>query len=110
MRGDGHWTVRLDDDRTIELSFRRGEDVKAFTLKWPTMIYRGVFKEGTAYVAGDGVTFGGSLWIAQGETKDKPGTSDAWRLSVKKGRDGRDGVMKPPPSQTPRASVSGGQS
>src|SRR5690349_15003160 len=42
----------LDDDRTIELAFRRDGEEKAFTLKWPTMIYRGVFKDGEQYDAG----------------------------------------------------------
>lgn len=79
----------LDDDRTIELSFRRGEDVKAFTLKWPTMIYRGVFKDGEQYEAGDCVTWAGSLWHCQSETKEKPGT-ESWTLAAKKGRDGKD--------------------
>ncbi len=40
---------------------------------------------------GDGATWDGSFWIAQKQTQDKPGTSDAWRLAVKKGRDGKDG-------------------
>ena len=79
----------LDDDRTIELSFRRGDEVKAFTLKWPTMIYRGVFKDGEQYEAGDCVTWAGSLWHCQAETKEKPGT-ESWTLAAKKGRDGKD--------------------
>ena len=44
---------------------------------------------------GDGTTWGGSFWIAQGETGEKPDTGKGWRLAVKKGRDGRDGTMKP---------------
>jgi len=79
----------LDDDRTIELSFRRGEEEKCFTFKWPTAIYRGVFSEGTDYQAGDMVTWGGSLWHCDTPTKDKPGT-DSWTLAAKKGRDGKD--------------------
>lgn len=52
---------------------------------------RGVFREGEAYEKGDGVTFGGSWWIAQVDAPEtKPGTSAEWRLAVKKGRDGRD--------------------
>lgn len=83
--------VVLDDDRTIELSFRRGDDEKAFTLKWPTVIDRGVYKDGQDYAAGDGVTWGGSFWIAQKDTSAKPDTPESgWRLAVKKGRDGKD--------------------
>lgn len=82
----------LDDDRTIELSFRRGDEEKAFTFKWPTIIDRGVFKAGETYQAGDGVTWGGSFWIAQRETDAKPDTAESgWRLAVKRGRDGKNG-------------------
>lgn len=81
----------LDDDRTIELAFRRGGEEKVFTLKWPTVIDRGVFKQGETYQAGDAVTWGGCLWIAQKETEAKPDTAESgWRLAVKKGRDGKD--------------------
>jgi hypothetical protein len=79
----------LDDDRTIELSFRRGEEEKAFTFKWPTVIYRSVFKEGEQYQQGDMVTWGGSLWHCDKATTAKPG-SDDWTLAAKKGRDGKD--------------------
>lgn len=48
------------------------------------------------YQKGDGVTFGGSFWIAQRATlpAEKPGESDPWRLSVKRGRDGADAKAK----------------
>jgi hypothetical protein len=85
----------LDDDRTIELSFRRGEDEKAFTLKWPTVIDRGPFKidRRLPYEAGDGVTWGGQFYICNEQTNDKPDLSKdgkPWRLAVRKGRDGKD--------------------
>lgn len=81
----------LDDDRTIELSFRRGDEEKAFTFKWPTPIDRGVYKAGETYQAGDCVTWGGSLWIAQKETGEKPDSPESgFRLAVKRGRDGKD--------------------
>lgn len=79
----------LGDDRTIELAFRRGDEEKAFTLKWPTMIYRNVFKEGEQYQPGDMVTWAGSIWHCDKATEAKPGTED-WTLAVKKGRDGKD--------------------
>lgn len=79
----------LDDDRTIELSFRRGEEEKAFTLKWPTAIYRGVFADGMDYDRGDCVTWAGSMWHCDAPTKEKPGT-EHWTLAAKKGRDGKD--------------------
>lgn len=82
----------LDDDRTIELSFRRGDEEKAFTFKWPSMVYRGVWSEGTTYQPGDVVTWGGSAHVAERETDGKPDTKDSgFRLAVKRGRDGKDG-------------------
>lgn len=57
--------------------------------KIPALLERGVWREG-AYDKGDGVTWDGSYWIAQDKTTDKPGTSPAWRLAVKRGRDGKD--------------------
>jgi collagen type III alpha len=50
----------------------------------------GVWKEGETYEAGDGVSFGGSFFIAQTDTTTaKPGKSDEWRLAVKRGGDYR---------------------
>jgi hypothetical protein len=81
----------LDDDRTLELSFRSGGHEHIATLKWPTVIYRGVFAPGE-YEAGDATTWGGSLWIAERATDAKPDTPESgWRLAVKKGRDGKNG-------------------
>lgn len=83
----------LDDDRTIELAFRRGEEEKAFTLKWPTIIDRGVFKPEQEYEPGDGVTWGGQFYIANEKTNMKPDASKdgkPWRLAIRKGRDGKD--------------------
>lgn len=67
-------------DKTITEMFARS----------PKLEYRGVFSEGETYERGNFATFGGSLWHANQNTKDRPGTSDAWTLAVKKGRDGRD--------------------
>jgi integrin beta 3 len=59
-------------------------------IKTAIVLDAGVWREGTTYVAGDGVTLGGSFFIAQTETAAKPGKSDDWRLAVKRGSDGRD--------------------
>lgn len=58
---------------------------------------RGVFRDGTPYDAGDGVSFGGSFFIAQrAVTTERPEDgSGAWRLAVKRGRDGREGKAGP---------------
>ncbi|MEN5181770.1 hypothetical protein ABE501_18570 [Comamonas testosteroni] len=82
----------FDGDRTVTLKFMQGDRVKSIDLLMPIVIDRGVFKEGQSYQSGDGVTWGGSFWIAQKATDAKPDSKDSgFRLAVKKGRDGRDG-------------------
>jgi hypothetical protein len=81
----------LEDDRTIELSFKSGDYEHVATIKFPAMMYRGIFKDGSDYEAGDSVTWGGSLWVAVKATNLKPDVPDSgWTLAVKKGRDGKD--------------------
>jgi hypothetical protein len=75
-----------DGGRTLRWAI--GETVHE--IKTALVLDAGVWKEGTAYVAGDGVTMGGSFFIAQADTSAKPGKSDEWRLAVKRGTDGRD--------------------
>ena len=80
--------VEQIDDRTVRVTAalsNGGSDVKEF--KFPTLIDKGPHKTGERYEKGDGVTYGGSYWIAQKETKSKPGTDADWRMAVKKGRD-----------------------
>jgi len=62
---------------------------KVHQIKTAVVLDAGVWKEG-AYSSGDGVTLGGSFFIAQADTTAKPGKSDDWRLAVKRGADGRD--------------------
>jgi integrin beta 3 len=79
------------DGRTLVIEFVRGDERRAFDLPMPAMIYRGVFTEGRAYVPGDVVTFGGSMWACNTPTASRPGeTERAWTLAVKRGRDGKD--------------------
>lgn len=83
--------VLANDGRTVVLSLARGEQRRTWEIPLPVVLDRGVFKAGEAYAKGDGVTWGGSWWIAQRDTSDRPGEgSDGWRLAVKKGRDGKD--------------------
>lgn len=63
-------------------------DAKHATL--PQMEYKGVWLEAETYQRGNFATWAGSLWHCNGATTEKPGTSDAWTLVAKKGRDGRD--------------------
>jgi len=54
--------------------------------------YKDVYDHGTTYTHGDLVTDDGSLWLCKaGTTTDRPGRSAAWRLIVKRGKDGKDG-------------------
>lgn len=83
----------VDDGRSLELSLKRdGSDPIIKHIDLATVLDRGVWRE-QGYAKGDGVTWGGSFFIAQRLTgeADKPGNSNGWRLSVKKGRDGKDG-------------------
>jgi hypothetical protein len=75
-----------DGGRTLHWTI--GENVHE--IKTAIVLDAGVWKEGATYAAGDGVTLGGSFFIAQAATTAKPGKSDDWRLAVKRGSDGRD--------------------
>lgn len=91
---DGADGVGFDDmsceirDDGVYLVWEKGELVKEARI--PIPMDRGIYKQGQTYRAGDGVTWGGSFWIAQEETAEKPDTGKGWRLAVKKGRDGKD--------------------
>lgn len=81
----------LEDGRTVRMAFTKGETEFAFNIPFPVVLDRGVFAEGKDYEEGDAVTWGGSLWIAQRSTSQKPDSADSgWRLAVKRGRDGKD--------------------
>lgn len=96
---DGLDGVGFDDmscdirDDGVYLMWEKGEVIKEARL--PVPIDRGVWKEGS-YKRGESVTWGGSFWIAQEDTTEKPETGKAWRMAVKRGRDGKDGTVKEP--------------
>lgn len=78
-----------DEHGRLFMRFAKGDRVERYRV--PGIVDRGVFRQGEEYEQGDATTFGGSLFIAQRKTKDKPETSDAWRLATKRGRDGAKG-------------------
>ena len=80
-------TFETDEHGRVVAKFQRGDVIKSVRL--PGIVDRGPFKSGEGYEKGDAVSYGGSLWIAQEPTGDKPEGSKAWRLAVKKGRDAR---------------------
>jgi integrin beta 3 len=85
-------SVQHDGDGNVTFHFHRGDLNKKFTIRLPRFKDCGVYRDGGAYLQGDGVSYGGSLWLAQ---RDAPeGVPDSgnghWRLAVKRGRDGKD--------------------
>ncbi len=97
-----HVVVRGVDAITVDLA----EDLRSVTVrhaltdgavvekqvKVPALVYREIWREGT-YEQGDAVTRDGSTWICRvASTTATPGTSEDWKLAVKKGRDGKDGI------------------
>lgn len=90
----------FDGERTFTRRYRKGDRVKEFVFTVPFVLDQGVHQPGKKYVKGDGVTAGGSFWIAQQETIAAPGgpspeSRGQWRLAIKQGRDGRDGKDAP---------------
>lgn len=100
MRGwecivDGLKAVRVEqaDDRQFLVNVERASGlVETTQFAMPVVLDKGVYRQNEKYSKGDGVTFGGSFWIARKDSPlGKPGTTDDWRLAVKKGRDGKEG-------------------
>ena len=83
--------VEYDGERTVTVKFVRGDVVKSFPIRFPVVLDTGVYSEAKTYTQGDAVTFAGSYWIAKTDATTKPGTSDEWRLAVKRGSPGKDG-------------------
>lgn len=86
-------TVDFDGERTIALKFAKDGITRTYPITLPFLRYQGVWQHDFAYVVGDIVTSGGAAWHCQKATTLRPGEAvDAWRLMVRKGRDGRDGA------------------
>ena len=85
-------SVTQNGDREFSVTMAKSsgaEVVQKFTM--PIQIYKGVHRDGEAYDAHDNVTWGGSQWTStKANNTDKPGSSDAWTLTVKAGRPGKD--------------------
>jgi len=80
--------------RTVSVRRASGEVIGSFVV--PMVIYRGMYRAGDEYVAGDAVTYSGSLWIAQAATSARPvETAAAWALAVKRGEPGKAGPAGP---------------
>lgn len=94
-------TLDYDGERGFTFLFQKGERIEERRFVVPVILDRGVYRAENVYAKGDAVSYGGSVWIAQRETKARPDGSSDWRLSVKAGRDGKDGVLKAAPEAKP---------
>ncbi len=94
---DGFSGVNFEnvDERSTKVSLLRtsGKAVE-HVVRWPVMIYRGTWKDGS-YTRGDTVTRGGSIWHCECDTDAAPGDSPHWKLAAKKGENGKDGRTGP---------------
>jgi hypothetical protein len=97
VSGTPNVEIIQSDERTINIVVTKSDGEKVDNIiKFPAMIYRGIWREGL-FEKGDTVTWNGSLWIAEKDTNIKPGEKDSgWRLSVKKGQDGKGGEPPAP--------------
>lgn len=80
------------EGRTLTVQMTIGEDIRTRTVQLPIPYDAGVYKSGQAYQSGAIVTFAGSAFIASRDANatEAPEKSTAWRLLVKRGRDGKD--------------------
>jgi len=87
----GHASTRVErpDLRTAKVIHTDSKGVETVEEhKYPGMLYRGQYKEGETYEAGDVVTRGGCAWHCNVDNPDGlPGNTKDWTLMVKKGRD-----------------------
>ena len=90
-----------DGERTFTFKMYRGEQTLERSFVIPVMLDRGIYDEKATYEKGDAVTYGGSVWIAQGITRDKPNTGKGWRLAVKRGAKGSTTTVKAKPDPAP---------
>src|SRR5262245_38076537 len=84
-----HLSAHLENDRILVLELANGDRVHRASTRCDWPIDRGVWEPGVNYEAGDSVSLGGGLWIAQADTVARPGTGEAWRLAVKPGKDAK---------------------
>lgn len=78
----------LEDKRTVNFKFSRGDIVKEYKLRFPVMIFRGGYNPEAIYEEGDTVQFMGSSYHASRETiGEAPGTDGSpWVIATSAGR------------------------
>lgn len=83
-------TVEHDGKRDVTIKWIKGGREETKTLHFDCVLDAGFYKDGMQVQKGDGLTFGGSYWIAQVDTDTKPEIGNPhYRLAVRKGRDGK---------------------
>lgn len=88
--GFDNFDMELDQTRGWILRLFQGDRVKEWELGIP--FDARIWAAGLIYPKGAGVTWDGHYWIAQEPTTDPPGEgSPAWRLAVRRGKQGREG-------------------
>lgn len=80
------------DGRSFRFTLEQTDgSTRQFVFKIAAMIYRGVYSEAQEYDTGDAVTDDNQTWVAVQPSKGvRPGTSEAWKLAARKGRNGKD--------------------
>lgn len=85
-------SVEQTGDREFSVTLAKSSGAEVVQkIAMPIQIYKGVHRDGEAYEQHDNVTWAGSQWTSvKSDNTDKPGSSDAWTLVVKAGRNGKD--------------------
>lgn len=85
-------SVAQEGDREFSVTLAKSSGAEVVQkIAMPIQIYKGVHRDGEKYDQYDNVTWAGSQWTStKAENTDKPGSSDAWTLVVKAGRNGKD--------------------
>jgi hypothetical protein len=81
-----------DDGRTLSVHLRTGGRVITKSVVLAVPQYVGIHEAGNSYAKGDMVTHGGQVWATSANTTAEPGQGKEWRLAVRKGRDGAQGL------------------
>ncbi len=107
LDGTARWIVTQSEDfRSITVeAVRTTGKRESFTFAYPVVLDRGGYKSGDTYERGDSVSRDGQTWICQAETTTAaPGmANDDWRLSVRRGQNGKD--LRPPEPPAPRKPI-----
>jgi len=89
----------LDGEEGWTLKFVGGNATKFVSL--PMFYDAGVWEAGKTYPQGAGVTWEGNYFVAKVKTATLPTEGSNWRLVVRRGKQGKDGISRPGPKGDP---------